>query len=59
MAEKKFVPFVSSETNMAEFTLRALIIGLIMSVILGAANAYLGLRAGMTIATLQTQKLIH
>ena len=30
MAEqKKFVPFVSSETNMAEFTLRALIIGLI------------------------------
>ena len=48
--EKKFVPFVSAETNMAEFTLRALIIGLIMCVILGAANAYLGLRAGMTIA---------
>ncbi|MBK6937200.1 MAG: oligopeptide transporter, OPT family [Chitinophagaceae bacterium] len=35
---------------MAEFTLRALVIGLVMSVILGAANAYLGLRAGMTIA---------
>ncbi|MEW6195946.1 MAG: oligopeptide transporter, OPT family [Bacteroidota bacterium] len=51
MAEqKKFVPFVSSETNMAEFTIRALIIGLVMSVILGAANAYLGLKAGMTIA---------
>ena len=48
--EKKFVPFVSSETNMAEFTVRALIIGLIMSVVLGAANAYLGLKAGMTIA---------
>lgn len=48
--EKKFVPFVSSETNMAEFTIRALIIGLIMSVVLGAANAYLGLKAGMTIA---------
>ena len=48
--QKRFVPFVSSETNMAEFTIRALIIGLIMSVILGAANAYLGLRAGMTIA---------
>lgn len=28
---KKFVPFVSSETNMKEFTLRALIIGLVMS----------------------------
>lgn len=48
--QKKFVPFVSSETNMAEFTLRALLIGLVMSVVLGAANAYLGLKAGMTIA---------
>ncbi|HEK86315.1 MAG TPA: oligopeptide transporter, OPT family [Candidatus Aminicenantes bacterium] len=35
---------------MREFTLRAIILGLIMTVILGAANAYLGLRAGMTIA---------
>ncbi|MCL6097669.1 MAG: oligopeptide transporter, OPT family [Bacteroidetes bacterium] len=51
MAEqKKHVPFVSSETNMAEFTIRALIIGLVLAVILGAANAYLGLKAGMTIA---------
>jgi len=48
--QKPFVPFVSAETNMKEFTFRALIIGLIMSVILGAANAYLGLKAGMTIA---------
>ncbi len=46
----KFVPFVAAETSMAEFTLRALIIGLVMSVVLGAANAYLGLKAGMTIA---------
>lgn len=51
MAEnKKFIPFVSPDTNMAEFSARALIIGLIMSVVLGAANAYLGLKAGMTIA---------
>jgi len=35
---------------MKEFTFRALIIGLVMCVVLGAANAYLGLRAGMTIA---------
>lgn len=47
---KKYVPFVSPESTMAEFTVRALIIGLVMSVILGAANAYLGLKAGMTIA---------
>jgi putative OPT family oligopeptide transporter len=35
---------------MREFTLRAVLLGLIMTVILGAANMYLGLRAGMTIA---------
>jgi putative OPT family oligopeptide transporter len=43
-------PYVPEKTNMKEFTLRALLIGLVMTVILGAANAYLGLRAGMTIA---------
>lgn len=47
---KKFVPFVASESNMAEFTIKALIIGLVLAVVLGAANAYLGLKAGMTIA---------
>lgn len=51
MAEqKKFVPFVSAESTMTEFTIRGLIIGLVMAVVLGAANAYLGLKAGMTIA---------
>ena len=35
---------------MREFTVRALVLGLVMCVVLGAANAYLGLRAGMTIA---------
>lgn len=51
MSERKpFVPFVSPETNMMEFTIRALLIGLVLAVVLGAANAYLGLKAGMTIA---------
>lgn len=50
MAEKKFIPFVSPDSTMSEFTLRALLIGLILAVVLGAANAYLGLKAGMTIA---------
>jgi len=36
--------------QMKEFTLRALLLGLVMCVVLGAANAYLGLRAGQTIA---------
>lgn len=50
MSDKKFQPYVSPTTDMKEFTIRALVIGLVMSVILGAANAYLGLKAGMTIA---------
>ena len=51
MAEKKpFVPYVPAESNMPEFTLKAVLIGLILAVVLGAANAYLGLKAGMTIA---------
>lgn len=43
-------PFISSDVELREFTVRALILGLLMCVVLGAANAYLGLRAGMTIA---------
>src|SRR6266481_5624756 len=35
---------------MREFSMRALLIGLVMTVVLGAANAYLGLKAGQTIA---------
>ena len=49
-AEKKFISYVPSNTSMKEFTVRALLIGLVMCVVLGAANAYLGLKAGMTIA---------
>jgi putative OPT family oligopeptide transporter len=47
MSQQSYVP---EKTEMREFTLRAVILGVIMTVILGAANAYLGLRAGMTIA---------
>jgi putative OPT family oligopeptide transporter len=43
-------PFVPPTVQMREFTLRAVLLGLVMCVILGAANAYLGLRAGQTIA---------
>src|SRR5579864_6904700 len=47
---RRFRPFVPENLEMREFTLRALLLGLVMTVILGAANAYLGLRAGITIA---------
>jgi putative OPT family oligopeptide transporter len=47
---KKHVPFVPEGMQMKEFTLRAMLLGLVLTVVLGAANAYLGLRAGITIA---------
>jgi putative OPT family oligopeptide transporter len=43
-------PFVPENVKMRELTLRAVLLGLVMTVILGAANAYLGLRAGQTVA---------
>jgi putative OPT family oligopeptide transporter len=49
-SDQGFTPYVSADMSQTEFTVRALVIGLLMCVILGAANAYLGLRAGMTIA---------
>ena len=48
--EKKFRSYVPENTTMREFTFRAVLIGLVLTAILGAANAYLGLKAGMTIA---------
>jgi len=50
MTPTKHRPFVPEGVKMPEFTIKALMLGLTMTVILGAANAYLGLRAGMTIA---------
>jgi putative OPT family oligopeptide transporter len=43
-------PYVPSDMQMMEFSVKAIILGILMTVVLGAANAYLGLRAGMTIA---------
>jgi putative OPT family oligopeptide transporter len=50
MSDTEHKPYVPADSTMPEFTLRALLLGLVMCVVLGAANAYLGLRAGMTIA---------
>src|SRR6476619_126454 len=47
---KPHTPFVPASAKMREFTMRAVLLGLALTVVLGAANAYLGLRAGQTIA---------
>ncbi len=50
MADNNFKPYVPPENNMKEFTFKAVFLGVILAMILGAANAYLGLKAGMTVA---------
>ena len=50
MADKEFKPFVPAETEMAELTVKALLLGALMAIVLGAANAYLGMKVGLTVA---------
>jgi len=45
-----FKPFVASTENQKEFSWRAMILGVILSVFFAVGNAYLGLKAGMTIS---------
>src|SRR5882757_445675 len=50
MKALKHRPYVPNTVEMKEFTVRAVLLGLVLTVVLGGANAYLGLRAGQTIA---------
>ncbi len=50
MDPKPYEPYVPADTRLKEFTLRAVVLGVVMAVILGAANAYIGMVAGLTIA---------
>lgn len=43
-------PLISPETRLPEITLKAVILAIILTVILGAANAYLALKVGNTVA---------
>lgn len=45
-----FKPFVPAEKIMPEFTAASIILGVFLAVVFGAANAYLGLRVGMTVS---------
>lgn len=50
MAEQTFKPFVSPETNMAEFTLKSILTGAAFGIIFGASTVYLALKAGLTVS---------
>ncbi|QKG83759.1 oligopeptide transporter, OPT family [Kroppenstedtia pulmonis] len=45
-----FVPYVSSSHSLPELTWVALVLGIILAVVFGAANAYLGLKIGLTVS---------
>jgi putative OPT family oligopeptide transporter len=47
----EFQPYVPEKTAYKDISLRAVIVGAIFGVIFGSANAYLGLRVGLTIST--------
>lgn len=49
MDGEKYQPYVPPEQETAEFTRRAGILGVVLGIIFGAANAYLGLKVGMTV----------
>ena len=48
--KEEFKPFVPAEKEMKEFSITAVIVGGLLAVVFGAANAYLGLRVGMTVS---------
>ena len=47
---KEFKPYIPAEKITPEFTATSIIMGMILAVVFGAANAYLGLRVGMTVS---------
>ena len=50
MNNKEFKPYVPAEKVTPEMTVTSVIMGMILAVVFGAANAYLGLRVGMTVS---------
>jgi len=49
-SREDFKSFIPASKIIPEFTLKAVLVGALLAVILGAANAYLGLYAGMTVS---------
>ncbi len=48
--KKEFKPYIPAEKITPELTVTSIIMGVILAVVFGAANAYLGLRVGMTVS---------
>ena len=50
MDNKDFKPYIPAEKITPEITITSIVMGVLLAVIFGAANAYLGLRVGMTVS---------
>ena len=50
MEDKKFQPYIPADKVVPEFTVFSVILGALLAVLFGGANAYLGLRVGMTVS---------
>ena len=48
--QNEFKPYISSDVKPSELTLTSIIVGVLLAIVFGAANAYLGLRVGMTVS---------
>ena len=48
--KKDFKPYIPADKVVPEFTVTALLIGILLAIVFGAANAYLGLLVGMTVS---------
>lgn len=47
---KEFKPYIPAEKVTPEFTITSIVMGILLAIVFGAANAYLGLRVGMTVS---------
>ncbi len=47
----QYTPYIPAEKTIPEFTIKAVVLGSLFGITFGAANAYLGLRVGLTIST--------
>lgn len=52
MKDEQFKPYIPADKITPEFTVTSVIMGMLLAVVFGAANAYLGLRVGMTVSSI-------
>ena len=48
--KETFRPYIPSDKVVPEFTVTSVVLGILLAVVFGGANAYLGLRVGMTVS---------